>query len=143
MLLIERGSEVFPTSHTRRLEFSVCPQGKFIQFYLIEKCANFIYENTWKMKGARNKMSLICLGTNKKLSIPEIMKLHVKLWDILSKLNKVVFINKFRVQKFWLDLRPLFSWMCPLLPQKYFCVVLKPVSKISHLYQSSQIYYQM
>ena len=33
------------------------------------------------MKGARNKMSLICLGTNKKLSIPEIMKLHVKLWD--------------------------------------------------------------
>ena len=33
------------------------------------------------MKGARYKMSLICLGTNKKLFIPEIMKLHVKLWD--------------------------------------------------------------
>ena len=40
---------------------------KFIQFNLIEKCAN--------------KMLLICLGTNKKLFIPEIMKLRVKMRD--------------------------------------------------------------
>ena len=40
---------------------------KFIQFNLIEKCAN--------------KMLLICLGTKKKLFIPEIMKLRVKMRD--------------------------------------------------------------
>ena len=33
------------------------------------------------MKGARYKMLLICLGTKKKLSIPEIMKLRVKIQD--------------------------------------------------------------
>ena len=54
---------------------------KFIQFNLIEKCANFFYENPRNMKGARYKMLLICLGTNKKLFIPEIMKLRVKMRD--------------------------------------------------------------
>ena len=48
---------------------------KCIQFNPIEKCANLFYENPRNMKGARYKMLLICLGTNKKLFIPEIMKL--------------------------------------------------------------------
>ena len=54
---------------------------KFIQFNLIEKCANFFYENPWNMEGARYKMLLIRLGKNKKLLIPEIMKLRVKMLD--------------------------------------------------------------
>ena len=43
---------------------------KFIQFNLIE----FFYENPRNMKGARWKMLLICLGTNKKLFTPEILR---------------------------------------------------------------------
>ena len=54
---------------------------KFIQFNLIEKCANLFHENPRKMKGTRYKMLLICLGSNKKLFIPEIMKLRVKMRD--------------------------------------------------------------
>ena len=57
---------------------------KFIQFNLSEKCAIF-FLNQRNMKGARYKTLLICLGTNQKLFIPEIMKLRVK---ILPKLNK-------------------------------------------------------
>ena len=52
---------------------------KFIQFDLIENCANFFYENPRNMKGKGYKMLLICLGTNEKLFIPEIMKLRVKM----------------------------------------------------------------
>ena len=58
---------------------------KFIQFNLIEICANLFYEYPRNMKGATYKMLLIYLGTNQKLFIPEIMKLRVK---ILPKLNK-------------------------------------------------------
>ena len=50
---------------------------KFIQFNLIVKCANF-YGNPWNMKEARHKMLFICLGTNIKRSIPEIMKLRIE-----------------------------------------------------------------
>ena len=49
-----------------------------IQFNL--KMYEFFYENPRNMKG-RYKMLLICLGTNKKLFIPEIMKLQVKMRD--------------------------------------------------------------
>ena len=52
---------------------------KFIQFNLIEICANFFFENPKNMNRARCKMLLICLRTNKKLFIPEIMKLQVKM----------------------------------------------------------------
>ena len=46
------------------------------------------------MKGARYKMFLICLGTNKKLFILEIMKLQVKGGiKILQKLNKIIFVS--------------------------------------------------
>ena len=62
---------------------------KFIQFNLIEKCANYFYENPRNMKGARFKILLICLGTNKKLFIPEIMKLQVKMWDKIPKTPKI------------------------------------------------------
>ena len=41
----------------------------------------FFYANPRNMKGARYKILLICLGKNKKLSIPEIMKLRVKMRD--------------------------------------------------------------
>ena len=50
---------------------------KFNQFNLIEKCAIF-YENPRNIKRSQDKMLLICLGTNKKLYIPEIMKLRDK-----------------------------------------------------------------
>ena len=67
---------------TKNMLFQMIKQGgKFIQFNLIEKCANFFYENPRNMKGARYKMLLICLGTNKKLFIPEIMKLRVQMRD--------------------------------------------------------------
>ena len=51
---------------------------KFIQFNLIEKCANVFYENPRNVKEVRLKMLLICLRTNKKLFKPEIVKLRVK-----------------------------------------------------------------
>ena len=55
---------------------------KFIQFNLIEPYVRiFFYENPRNMKGARYKMLLIFLGTNKKLFIPEIMKSRVKMRD--------------------------------------------------------------
>ena len=61
---------------------------KFIQFNLIEKCENYFYENPRNMKGARFKILLIFLGTNKRLFIPEIMKLRVKMWEKFQKLPK-------------------------------------------------------
>ena len=45
------------------------------------KNVRFFYENPRNMKGARYKMLLIRLGKNKKLLIPEIMKLRVKMRD--------------------------------------------------------------
>ena len=75
---------------------------KFIQFNLIEKCANFFYKNPRNIKGARYKMLLICLGTSKKLFLTEIMKLRVKMRDKKSpkiektslQLKELVYIKK-------------------------------------------------
>ena len=44
-------------------------------------CDFFKNKNPRNMKGARYKMFRICLGTNKKLFIPQIMKLRVKMRD--------------------------------------------------------------
>ena len=52
------------------------------------------------MEGARNKMLLICLGTNKTLFIPEIMKLRVKTRiNVLPKLNEIRFSPKLFIKK--------------------------------------------
>ena len=65
---------------------------KLFQFNPIEKWEIFFYENPRNMKGARFKMLLICLGLNKKLLIPEIMKLRVKIRDKNSpKIEKICF----------------------------------------------------
>ena len=70
---------------TKHILSQIITQGgwiyKLIQLYLIEKCANFFYENPRNMKGARYKMLLICLGTIKKLFILKIMKVSVKMRD--------------------------------------------------------------
>ena len=54
---------------------------KFIKLNLKENMRFFFSENPRNMKGARYKMLLIYLRTNKKLFIPEITKLRVKMRD--------------------------------------------------------------
>ena len=65
---------------------------KFIQFDLIEKSVYF-YKHPRNMKGARYKMLLICLGTNKKLFISEIMKLRINILPKWKKINKRFFVG--------------------------------------------------
>ena len=56
------------------------------------KMCEFFYENPRNMKGARYKMLLIFLGTNKKFFTPKIIKLRVKCRvKILPRLNKIIY----------------------------------------------------
>ena len=53
MLLIKRGCEVFPTSHTRRLEFSIC------QIYSFDSLSCFDLDIIDKIYSLMNHSSLV------------------------------------------------------------------------------------